>query len=272
MKKISRLNYLNNPIEKNHPEINNYRIAARLLLKRLRWDLKLESWYSRKKLTTLKNKYLNQKAVILCNGPSLLKCDFKLLKNVYCFGLNKINLLFKKENFRPNCIVATNPFVIYQNRKYFNKCKINLFLNSDSLLNKVIRPKKNITFFHSTTQGFARDCSYSINEGYTVTYVALQLAFHMGFKSVAIVGADHYYDYKGQANQLVFNKKKNNSHFDSKYFLNQKFQLPDLLQSEISYKIAKQVYEAHGRKIINATSGGRLEIFERQKLFNFTRI
>ena len=48
-----------------------------------------------------------------------------------------------------------------------------------------------------------------------------------------------------------------------------KWQLPDLLNSEVSYSLAKQNYEAFGRKIYNATVGGNLELFDRVNLKDF---
>ena len=70
------------------------------------------------------NKYSNEKAVIICNGPSLLKVDLALLKNVYTFGLNKINLLFGKSDFRPSAIVAVNKYVIEQNADFYDSTDI----------------------------------------------------------------------------------------------------------------------------------------------------
>ena len=73
------------------------------------------SWQSRQKLKGFRNKYADKKCVIICNGPSLNEVDLSALENVFCFGLNKINLKFSKTKFRPNVIVAVNPLVIQQN-------------------------------------------------------------------------------------------------------------------------------------------------------------
>ena len=258
-----------NPLAHTRPVINPYWEAAVLFLWRLRWDLNIESWRSRHRLRLLRNKYSGQKAIILCNGPSLLKSDFSLLNGIYTFGLNKINLLFSQTRFRPSCIVAVNPFVIEQNADYFNETAIPLFL--DEYATKYIDSRKNIIFLHSArVTRFARDCSWSINQGYTVTYVAMQLAFHMGFKEVALIGADHNFSIKGPANKTVISGDKDESHFDPNYFSGGlKWQLPDIFQSEVSYTMAKQQYEAFGRKIVNATEGGKLEIFPRISLAEF---
>lgn len=258
------------PLVKTRPDINPYRKAAALLLRRLRWDLSPESWRSRHKLRSWQDRFPGQKAVILCNGPSLLQSDFGLLNGVFCFGLNKINLLFDTSPFRPNCVVAVDPYVIEQNADFYNHTEIPLFLDSVGSRRRLVKPRDNVAFLHSGPQGFARDCSISVNQGHTVTYVALQLAFHMGFRDVALIGADHNYATKGPANKLVFAGEKDESHFHSQYFSDGvPWQLPDLFQSEVAYTQARDVFAAFGGRVANATVGGNLEIFERVSLEQF---
>jgi hypothetical protein len=182
------------------------------------------------------------------------------------FGLNKIYLLFSKSDFRPSCIVAVNPYVIEQSRDFYNSTNIKLFLDSSSF--GQILSRDNVTFLHLTMQSkFAKDCSVSIQTGYTVTFVAMQLAFHMGFSNVALIGCDHNFLTKGPANTLVISSEKDENHFDPNYFSGGvKWQLPDLVKSEMFYCLAKDVFEAHGRKIFNCTSGGKLEIYPRLDL------
>ena len=257
----------------DYKALNPYRKAASLLLTRLKWDLQLESWKSRSKLKNIRNKYKGKKAVILCNGPSLLKVDFDKLSEsgVYTFGLNKINLLFDKTNFRPNCIVAVNPFVIEQNTQFYNETETLLFL--DSKANQLgVRNRKNTILLNSTDMrgSFATDCSLSVFQGHTVTFVAMQLAFHMGFTEVALVGCDHNFASKGKPNKTVVAGNVDPNHFDPNYFSGgMKWQLPDLFESEVAYKKAGDVYEASGRKLINATTGGELNIFKRMSLDEF---
>jgi hypothetical protein len=253
----------------NKRKLNPYRKAFYLLYNRLKWDLKSESWRSRKRLKEIRNKNEGDKAVILCNGPSLNETDFSLLENIYTFGLNKINLIFNKTSFRPSSIVSVNKLVMKQNADFFRNTDIPLFLDSDGIND--IGTKDHITYLHSTSyRSFAKDCSFSIDQGYTVTYVALQLAYHMGFTKVALIGCDHDFATKGPSNKTVVSGESDPNHFDPNYFSGgDKWQLPDLFESEVSYKMAKEVYEEGGREIYNATKGGKLEIFPRISLGKF---
>ncbi|OQX53338.1 MAG: hypothetical protein B5M53_07030 [Candidatus Cloacimonas sp. 4484_209] len=255
--------------------INPYRTAAGLILSRIRWDLHPFSWISRSRIKAWKNRFLGQKAIIICNGPSLNKVDFNDLDKykIFTFGLNKINLLFTRTDFRPSVIVAVNPYVIEQNAEFYNKTDLPLFLDSNG--RKWVKFRKNIHFLHSAggNRQFARDCSISINQGHTVTYVAMQLAFHMGFKIVGLIGCDHSFATKGPANKTVISGEKDPNHFDPNYFAGGvKWQLPDLASSELHYEVARDIFERYGRKIINCTDGGNLEVFERQPLNEFLRL
>lgn len=254
-----------------HASVNPYNIGARLIIRRLLWDLRPQSWTSRSRMKTWKDGQTGNKAVILCNGPSLLKADLSLLKGVFTFGLNKINLLFDKSDFRPSCIVAVNPHVIEQNQAFFNQTDLPLFLDSGAV--RHIANRSNAVFLPGTSQRlFAKDCSMNIYSSGTVTFVALQLAFHMGFSEVALIGADHNFAQSGPSNQLVEAGEKDESHFDPKYFSDgMKWQLPDLFESEVGYAMAQRMFGAYGRRIINSTEGGKLKIFPRQSLEEFVR-
>lgn len=269
-----------NPHVFTHPTLNPYKRLLGVFFEvwpdakdRLRWDLQPESRISRKRMQAWRDRHQGKKAVILCNGPSLNQVDFDLLarSGVFTFGLNKINLLFNRTAFRPSCIVAVNRLVLEQNEAFFNQTDIPLFLAHYS--RDLVKMRENVHFLHSVNQRkFARDCSVSVGQGATVTNVAIQLAFHMGFSEVALVGCDHSFAEKGPANKTVEAGKVDHSHFDPNYFAGGvKWQLPDLLQSEVSYTIAREVYEAHGRHIVNATEGGKLEIFERTSLEAFLK-
>ena len=267
-----KANNTDKPIIGNTDTNNLYRQGGYLILNRMAWDLNPLSWISRSRLKALKNSQIGKKAVIICNGPSLLQTDFSLLQNTYSFGLNKINLLFDRNDFRPDAIVAVNELVIEQNRDFYNETPIPLFL--DSRASTVVKNRKNVTFLHSSQQfKFARDVSMSVWDGATVTFVALQLAFHMGFEKVAVIGCDHNFAEKGPAGKTVTSSEKDQSHFDPRYFAGGvKWQLPDIPTSEYGYYLARETYELSGRELYNCTVGGKLELFKRLDLKDFVNL
>ena len=260
------------PLVRKRATINPYRAGLWAIRQRIIWDFYPQSWVSRARIRRLKDKHCGEKAVILCNGPSLLNADLSLLNGVFTFGLNKVNLLFSKNPFRPSWVVAVNPFVIEQNTEFYNNTDITLFLDWYGARKSLIKLRKNVSFLHSypLPDGFAKDCSFSVCQGHTVTYVAMQLAFHMGFREVALIGADHSYATKGPANKTVVSGKEDRSHFHPGYFSGgDKWQLPDLFGSEVAYTRAKNMYLAYGREIVNCTDGGKLDVFRRVSLEDF---
>ena len=155
-------------------------------IRRMAWDCRLEAWRSREKLRKVRAVHKGKSAIILCNGPSLLKADFDGIarSGVFVFGLNKINLLFDKTALRPHAIVAVNPHVIEQNRSFFNATSLPLYL--DEVGRKHVGAGDNVTFLHSANiRRFAKDCSLSVSQGHTVTYVALTGLSHGVFASRA---------------------------------------------------------------------------------------
>jgi hypothetical protein len=253
-------------------KLDIYRIALGFIKNRLKWDLSPKSRSNYVALKRLKNQYAGKKAIILCNGPSLNDVDFNELKmaGIFTIGLNKINLLFNKTDFRPNLIISVNKLVIEQNKDFFNHCDIPLIL--DSSASNIVKNRSNVNYIHSLPfqLRFAGDISGSVCQGYTVTYVALQIAFHLGFTNVAIVGCDHNFVTEGSANMTVTSGKTDPNHFSSEYFSNgMNWQLPDLLGSEIHYKLAREYFEANNRKIVNCTQGGKLEVYPRMDLKDF---
>lgn len=250
--------------------LNPYRISAGLMVKRLLWDLTLNSWIHRKKIASLRNKHIGEKAVIVCNGPSLNDIDLSSLSGVFTFGLNKINLIFDQTDFRPSCIVAVNPTVLNQNKLFFSSTDIPLFLDKDAL-RYAVKPRKNVHMIHSCDYPhFAGDCSLSIFQGFTVTFVALQLAYHMGFTRIALVGCDHHYSVYGRPNSMVRYTGKSQSHFTDDYVKSgEEFQIPDLNASEYAYELARRHYEEDRRSIVNASTQSALTVFQRQPLHVF---
>jgi len=215
----------------------------------------------------LKNRHLGERVIIVCNGPSLNNTDFSLIKNEICIGLNKIYMGFKTFKFYPKYYVAVNEKVLRQSElkikgitsvKFLsNRCP-ELF-SSNSLTNIIETQKPH--------ERFCKDISLGLEEGWTVTYAALQIAYFLGFKQVIIVGMDHRFEYQGKPNEAKILHGKDPNHFCSDYFGGgQTWDNPDLEHSEESYLIAKAIFENDGREILDATVNGACNIFNKTTL------
>lgn len=223
----------------------------------------IEKIVSSRRLKQYHAKYGGKKrCFIIGNGPSLKNTDLSKLKGEYTFGLNRIYLLFKDLGFSTTFFVSVNKLLIGQCSEEISNLKIPKFIS----LNAVNEIK-----FDSYTQ-FVKplgDPQFSTNilrgvwEGATVTYVAMQIAFYMGFDEVILIGVDHNFTTKGEPHKITFLKGNDNNHFSSEYFKGMKWQLPDLKTSELAYSIAKYQFEANGKKIFDATVNGKLDVFRK---------
>ena len=255
--------------------MNPYIPVFKSLANHVRYQLTPEAFRSRKNLRALRNVQKGKKAVIMCNGPSLLETDFDALRKsgAVVIGLNKVNLLFEKTELRPDYIVAVNKFVIEQNADFYNETEIPVLLSYQNWRKRrSVRPRPNISHLMTNElgRGPQEDITWAILEGSTVTTPALQLALHLGCSEVTLIGCDHNFATKGEPNKEVSSGKEDPNHFDPNYFAGGvTLQLPDLLGSEISYRRVQRLAESLRVKIWNSTPGGKLDLFDRKPLGEF---
>jgi hypothetical protein len=222
-----------------------------------------------RRLAALKDIHRGERCFILGNGPSLRQTDLTRLRNEFTFGLNRIYLLFPELGFPTSYFVSTNDLVIEQCRDEILALPIPQFLTwrSRRLFNpETCPPSHLLTFLYTTYTGprFARNASGRLWEGATVTFIALQLAYHMGFRQVNLIGVDHNFVTRGDANKTVTSEGDDPNHFAPDYFgKGFRWQLPDLETSERAYRLAKTAFESDGREIRDATIGGKLSVFKK---------
>ena len=239
---------------------------------KMSWDLKPIANKSKSVLNKMKDSHMGEKAVILCNGPSLLKTDFSLLSNTFTIGLNKINLLFDGvSNYRPDIICAFDKVLNKQNVEFFKNdqeiIKILTYLSYEDV--KVQREDLIYGYSIPLSDSFTYDVSHGFVDRSNTTFIALQLAFHMGFSKVALIGADHNFG-NLKPREIVINEGDDELHFHKDYHKSgTQTQNTDKLLLDMNFRDAKIAYENQGRNIYNATIGGQLDIFERIDLNKF---
>jgi hypothetical protein len=221
---------------------------------------------NRSYIRQFKNIHSGGRCVIIGNGPSLKQTDLTLLEGEITFGLNRIYLMFGDLGFETTFHVVVNELVVEQCAEDFRRIKAPLFTTT---LNRVFLEGADKTAYMNRLSGpsFSCDVSRGIWEGATVTYVAMQLAYYMGFSEVILVGVDHRFAVSGPAHQVVESEGPDASHFDPNYFgKGFRWQLPDLETSELAYALARDEFCRDGRRIVDATVGGALTVFEKMSL------
>lgn len=213
-------------------------------------------------LKNYKDKHEGQRCFIIGNGPSLKRTDLGRLSDEFTFGMNRIFLMFPELGFTTTYFLSVNNLVIEQSADDIRGLPMPKFLTWRA--HSFLKPTDDTIFLFTTYTGqkFAKDARERLWEGATVTYVALQLAFHMGFNPVILIGVDHSFSTKGKPNTTIISQGDDPDHFDARYFgKGFRWQLPDLETSEAAYNMAHEAYVSDGRQVLDATVGGKLTVF-----------
>ena len=222
-----------------------------------------------RRLDAYRNVYQGRRCFIIGNGPSLRQTDLTRLKGEFTFGLNRIYLMFPELEFTTSCLVVVNELVLAQSAAEMIALPLPKFFTwrarQHALSGLSFRQDPSLMFLDTDFTGsenFSGEATRRLFEGNTVTYVAMQLAFFMGFQEAILIGVDHNYVTQGKPNQAVISPGDDPNHFAPNYFgKGYKWQLPDLEGNERAYRLARQAYADAGRRLVDATVGGKLTIF-----------
>jgi len=215
-----------------------------------------------RKLRALKDSHRGERCFVVGNGPSLKTMDLSKLRGEFSFGFNRIFLAAAELGFTPSCLVSINDLVIEQSVAELQALKMPKFFAWRARKWLDMDADTHFIYTSYTGPGFSRDVTGRVWEGATVTNVALQLAYHMGFARVILIGVDHNFASQGKPNTTVVSTGEDPNHFSGAYFgKGFRWQLPDLETSERGYRNARQAFEAGSRQVVDATVGGKLTIF-----------
>jgi len=235
--------------------------------------------YQSHRCKKFKDIHKGQRCFIIGTGPSLNQTNLSLIKDEITFGVSTLYAGLDKfgitcdyyaggdaitwQNHSRNIMALDTTVFISDGAGNIRLRKINIFQmfgKNEPIACKTLYP----SMFSSGC--FSKDVSKGVYAGGTVIItLCLQLAYYMGFKEVYLLGCDC--DFSGSL------------HFDATATLtddeiarlrsidpaNPHFTNDWSIAFE-SYRVCKRVYEEDGRQIINATVGGKLEVFERKKL------
>lgn len=207
--------------------------------------------------------------LVVGNGPSLNRTPLHEFSHLPAIGMNKIDLLYRRTSWRPDLVVCVNNLVVQQHGLRFLGGEIPVFLAWKSRWFLPRRAREPVHYFRGLpTAEFSTDVSSHVAAlGSTVTYTALQFAYFMGADPVVLLGVDHAFDSAPGASGIARREGTDQNHFDPGYFAEgDLWGLPDLAGSERDYQRARLAFEKAGRRVVDATVGGKLEVFEKISL------
>lgn len=217
---------------------------------------------ARRILGPLEGRYRGCRCVVIGNGPSLSNMDLSVLRDEFTFGLNRIYLKYEDWGFPTTFYVAINRFVLQQFASEIYSVPGPKVLNWSYRRPELMDEN---TVYLETRIALKPDgrllTGFYAGAG-TVTSLALQLAYFMGFDEAILIGVDHSYSQRGVPNQAIESRRADVNHFDERYFgPGVVWQLPDLEAMERGFVKLRELFREDGRRVVDATVGGKLEVF-----------
>jgi FkbM family methyltransferase len=233
-------------------------------------------------LADLKDRYRGERIFVLGNGPSLNDTPLHLLGDEFTFGVNRVYLLFDRIRWRPTFYTTVDWRVTADCAP-----EINLLTGMQIFFPErfrgILRDGDDVTWYWNgpsldpAQRSFATDASLGIRGAGSVTGAAIQLAFHMGFDPIYLLGCDVSYsipetviqegpDQFGNGVGLFLTSTQDDdaNHFDPRYFgAGRKWHDPNVKRMIEGFQQCRDGADRVGRRILNATVGGQLEVFER---------
>ena len=234
----------------------------------INWNFSSLGKENRLALERYQNRHRGERCFLMANGPSLGTMDLRPLRKEVTFGLNRIYLIFDKLGFTPTYYGASNELIIEQFQHDIRGLRMQKFLGwhrRHLFQDDVGQPPPNTCYLRdrlALSDEFSPDVTNGITSGGTVTYHMLQLAYFMGFREVVLIGLDHSFKENGRPSRVEIRTGQDENHFHPDYWpKGSRWQLPDLHRAEIAYANARQAFEADGRRIVDATAGGKCAVF-----------
>ena len=114
---------------------------------------------------------------------------------------------------------------------------------------------------------FFTDLTEGCWEGNTVTMVAIQLAYYMGFSEVYLLGVDHSYQFNGTPHAEQLSTGDDPNHFAPNYFgKGFRWHLPDLEGSELAYRVANHIFKMKAGGSVTRRSTASSRCFRRWRI------
>lgn len=244
-----------------------------------------------------------ERCFILATGPSIQSQDLTILKDEKCiavsmFHLHKCILLIKPEwhvlapvhppfDYSTVEKILTTAYVQYKNipdikfilgTTEYEYSYYNFLKRNGKELNDYFGKRSFYIDYNKsqplTEQSVEEDLSWDIlNTPFTtrtVIYSAIQLAYNLGFSEIILVGCDHDYlnDINRVENHHFYSEEKGFSDKTHLEMFTKEKWFFEYYKRWKDYRLMRDFLESKGRKIINATEGGMLDVFEREKLQN----
>jgi hypothetical protein len=213
-------------------------------------------------IARLHNLHQGEACFIVGNGPSLQQMPLQTLEGHWFFGVNRGYLAYALGLPTIPYYMFADPIGYATLAEEVRRARVGLrFYRSDvcQLPAYALAPDREEALelsFHvepGMDEGyFARHLAEGLYRGFTVILNVVQIAYHMGFREVYLIGCD-----------LSYEQPQTHFYPTGVYEETRRYDMP-VPRVVKSFAVARQVFEADGRRLVNATVGGALEVLPRE--------
>ncbi len=254
-------------------------LTAAYYKRKQRQYLTREGWRQlgdRNRLRRLRNRHKGESCFIIGNGPSLNASDLEKIADYPTFACNKIFLIFERTNWRPTYYFVEDQLVWEQEKgkilgieeiQRFAPDIEGRFSSTDFTIFKQL-----YNYNQTKEVPYSKDPIEGLEWGGTVCFSMIQMAHHMGFSSIVLLGVDFSYSSSTTVkfNTEYIDKKEAKSgcdHFSPDYYKEGVPWIPpDMAIQEKAFKIAYEETRRDGIKLINASRKSALNVVPKQNL------
>lgn len=230
-----------------------------------------------------KNIHNGERVFILCTGPSIRKTNLKWLKNEYTIAVSSFCLHSDCKYINPTYYCIPSFEETYSelraterlrrvvskggsDTKYFYSIHEKRIV--DEMKEYLYKEVYYLDFvYFPSFESIDLDICNRIPSPQSVSIMALTLALYMGFKEIVLLGTEHDSLRTGEYEHF-YEKEESLDSFQNydelgKYKNSFSSDLADYGRLWEQYKQIKIIAERNGSRIVNATQGGVLDVFER---------
>jgi hypothetical protein len=219
-------------------------------------------------ILNLKDVHKGKRGWIIGNGPSVRLEDLSRIPEgdiIFCF--NRFYLSYNDTALREDYVVSADTLMIED----FGQEMIDianglpLFCMPPNATNHLSGPFVSLLPGDASVPLFSFDPDCYVSVGGSSVYVAIQMAWHMGLRDLTLYGMDYSFSASLHRDPrypfpVAYN---DDNHFIKGYRDAKPWCPPTWRDISAGFLNARLAYEMTGGRIINATRGGKLELFER---------
>lgn len=209
--------------------------------------------------------------VVIGNGPSLRIEDLTKLHElrIDTFACNRIHLVFPKTPWRPTYYFMSDEKLLASDHGVLEGAPDAICFYPEKAKEQVAEGNfYHCLLYHYGTEGkFSTDAAQGVYAGGSVTTEMLQFAYYLGYNKIYLIGVDFSYSTTNKNDDKTYIYSGEKNYFIEGYMKpGEVADMPNIDANLLAFMAAREEIEKNGRVVMNATRGGKLEVFERVSL------